>query len=473
MGLPIWGDLDRAVNDATKIDEAIATAIAAHNSDSESHLGADESLETHRGSDIIDHPAESVVNDKIKPLARAYVAIVDPTSEHDYDTIDAAWTYAASIGGGNILITPGTHYIGSILQVDGSINLFGTDPDTCIVVTDFANNFYFETGYWAADWAGSFEFSNLTLRATTAGFFVPKTGIDKGRSSLLINNSILEGAGGYSLDAVFRPTIENSRIILSATAAISSKSGATLRNVDLDTVAASGVIKFIDPTPDFEIQYWTLDGVRCLNFLEWASGVRLNFAGGALFIWSSFKDCDFRQLDTQTIDFDTGALIACTILPASGEQLDFNFAGAVAVGCYFGTAGTTWINFNGGIYVGCFMGLTPAVVGTSSKIVAPAGFNSYTQAGAAQTVFNYTTAKVYQKTPNATQTYTATVPQAGEQRTMIILTSGATSYTITFGSGFKTTGTLATGTTTARRFVIEFISDGTNLIETSRTVAIA
>jgi hypothetical protein len=42
---------------------------------------------------------------------------------------------------------------------------------------------------------------------------------------------------------------------------------------------------------------------------------------------------------------------------------------------------------------------------------------------------------------------------------------------MTFGTGFKSKGTLATGTVTAKTFAIEFISDGTNLIETGRTVA--
>jgi hypothetical protein len=78
-----------------------------------------------------------------------------------------------------------------------------------------------------------------------------------------------------------------------------------------------------------------------------------------------------------------------------------------------------------------------------------------------------------QVTPTATATYTTTVPAAGIRCSLIILTSGVTSYTITFGTGFRTTGTLATGTTTARRFVISFISDGTTLTEYSRTAAMA
>jgi hypothetical protein len=78
-----------------------------------------------------------------------------------------------------------------------------------------------------------------------------------------------------------------------------------------------------------------------------------------------------------------------------------------------------------------------------------------------------------QVTPNATGTFTTTVPSAGLRCQLLILTSGASSYTITFGTGFRTTGTLATGTTTARYFMLSFISDGTVLVETSRTAAMA
>jgi hypothetical protein len=76
-------------------------------------------------------------------------------------------------------------------------------------------------------------------------------------------------------------------------------------------------------------------------------------------------------------------------------------------------------------------------------------------------------------TPTGTATFTSTVPAAGIRSTIMILTSGASSYTITFGTGFRTTGTLATGTTTARYFMLSFISDGTVLVETSRTAAMA
>lgn len=98
------------------------------------------------------------------------------------------------------------------------------------------------------------------------------------------------------------------------------------------------------------------------------------------------------------------------------------------------------------------------------------GYTAHANGTTAMTLGTNTAVKV---TPTATATFTTTVAPAGSRASVIILTSGTTSYTITFGTGFKTTGTLATGTTTARTFVIEFISDGTSMIEASRTVAMA
>ena len=86
---------------------------------------------------------------------------------------------------------------------------------------------------------------------------------------------------------------------------------------------------------------------------------------------------------------------------------------------------------------------------------------------------DYATNSCTKLTVTAARTLTTTVPPAGCQAHTIILTSGATSYTITFGANFKPTGTLATGTTTARVFVVHWISDGTNLYESGRTAAMA
>jgi hypothetical protein len=73
---------------------------------------------------------------------------------------------------------------------------------------------------------------------------------------------------------------------------------------------------------------------------------------------------------------------------------------------------------------------------------------------------------------DADTTLTTTVPVAGTEATVVIVAVGASSRTVTFGTGFASTGTLATGTTATRRFVVRFISDGTRLLEVSRTTAI-
>ena len=51
----IWAGLERATNDPTTIDQAIAEGVAAHNDDPDAHLGPGQALESHRAAEIIDH----------------------------------------------------------------------------------------------------------------------------------------------------------------------------------------------------------------------------------------------------------------------------------------------------------------------------------------------------------------------------------------------------------------------------------
>lgn len=80
---------------------------------------------------------------------------------------------------------------------------------------------------------------------------------------------------------------------------------------------------------------------------------------------------------------------------------------------------------------------------------------------------------VSQITPaqNETINFSTTGYQAGTEIFLEIVTNGTTSYTITFGTGTKNQGTLATGTVSAKTFVVSFVFDGTNWVETSRTSA--
>ena len=83
------------------------------------------------------------------------------------------------------------------------------------------------------------------------------------------------------------------------------------------------------------------------------------------------------------------------------------------------------------------------------------------------------TTTLFTLTPAEGETINATTTNAvkGRVYTIKVLTSGTSSYTLTFGTNFKTTGTLATGTTSAKVFTIQFVYDGSTFNEVSRTTA--
>lgn len=90
---------------------------------------------------------------------------------------------------------------------------------------------------------------------------------------------------------------------------------------------------------------------------------------------------------------------------------------------------------------------------------------------AAVVVLDASVAGLSKLTPAQNTTVNATNVVEGSSQTLVVSTSGVTSYNVTFGTNFVTTGVLATGTTTAKTFLIRFIGLGTNLVEVSRTTA--
>ncbi len=84
---------------------------------------------------------------------------------------------------------------------------------------------------------------------------------------------------------------------------------------------------------------------------------------------------------------------------------------------------------------------------------------------------SFSAGTVFTLTPAQTETINASNCTAGQQATLIVTTSGTTSFTLTFSTNFRTTGTLATGTTTAKQFAISFMCNGATATEMSRTVA--
>src|SRR5665648_226902 len=134
----IFGGLSRAVNDNTTIDEAISIAVQSHDDDPDAHLDAEQSLTTHRAQEIIDHPVESVVYEIIRKSARRYVAIVDPDSVTDFNTIAEAVAYSRVAGGGDIFLSRGQHVLSGDLYLGPYCSLFGEGKGETIIVGDDA-----------------------------------------------------------------------------------------------------------------------------------------------------------------------------------------------------------------------------------------------------------------------------------------------------------------------------------------------
>ena len=66
MAIDVWGTLPKSQTDDETIEEAIDRLIAVHDDNENAHIGAGKSLNTHKAQEVVDHPAYSVVRDKIK-----------------------------------------------------------------------------------------------------------------------------------------------------------------------------------------------------------------------------------------------------------------------------------------------------------------------------------------------------------------------------------------------------------------------
>jgi len=88
-------------------------------------------------------------------------------------------------------------------------------------------------------------------------------------------------------------------------------------------------------------------------------------------------------------------------------------------------------------------------------------------------VLNASKGEVFTVTPTGSANINASglTTDVGQRVTLIILTSGTNSYTMTFNTNFISTGTLATGASDGKYFVVDFVGNGSKLIEVSRTTA--
>lgn len=68
MAIPTWGTLKKSQVDNETIESAIARLIQAHDDDETAHLETGQSLQSHKASEIIDHLAGSIIEDKLGNL---------------------------------------------------------------------------------------------------------------------------------------------------------------------------------------------------------------------------------------------------------------------------------------------------------------------------------------------------------------------------------------------------------------------
>jgi len=68
MSVETWEQIPKNQTNPELIEEAIARLIAVHEADPEAHTGENESLQAHRQNEIIDHPAGSVLADKMTSI---------------------------------------------------------------------------------------------------------------------------------------------------------------------------------------------------------------------------------------------------------------------------------------------------------------------------------------------------------------------------------------------------------------------
>lgn len=118
---------------------------------------------------------------------------------------------------------------------------------------------------------------------------------------------------------------------------------------------------------------------------------------------------------------------------------------------------------------------TGITIGTSALSINSAGVvNGHKVAAltpAATISLDPTTANIFTLVPGSAEQINAASVPVGEIIYLIITTSGTTTYNVTFGTNFKSTGVLATGGTDGKVFALTFVSNGTNFVEVSRTAA--
>lgn len=320
----IWGDKSRTVNDPTLIDEAIEQAVSSHNDDPDAHLGEEQALQSHRAAEIIDHLAESVVNDKIHSAARAYIAIVGSGQDGDFDTIQAAVAYAAGVGGGTILLMAGSYYLSQNINLPTNINLYAADPEATTVYCNGASNRQFIIVDDLVTGQLTSYIENITFVALSDGVFTQNSTAVSGFARNYFKNCKFTGGYNYFSTKYNRVIINDCSIEIGSSAAIKSNyyydinnlfmtvktgrtscwlvaanangaqlSGITIRNSKLQATEANNFYFTSIPQPD---EITLLDTtINVLNTANWTNS------------FMSIRDCKINVKSTQKFNLPAGS----------------------------------------------------------------------------------------------------------------------------------------------------------------------
>lgn len=317
MADPItWENIPKSQTEAQTILEAIDEKINTHNGDPEAHIVDLSSFEEHRKAEIIDHLAESVVNDKLKKNARRYVAIVDPASDTDFDTIAAACEYALANGGGDILIQSGNHYLANEITIDGTISLFGLGSNETHIYCESSTNGYFDITPNTATTNNYIELQGITFHSDALDHVFYYAGDSDLGPKFAIQNCTFTGGGEYIQCAQRYTSVNNSKFSCGLYPPFTLLTGAVIENCTFIATqnGARGAIAAYDNT------------YRNCNFLKatYTGHNWLTFDSGGCIIDTCFFDSQNEQtFNPEDVFYAGGAtrIAGCRFLMKSGCKI--------------------------------------------------------------------------------------------------------------------------------------------------------
>jgi hypothetical protein len=234
-------------------------------------------------------------------------------------------------------------------------------------------------------------------------------------------------------------------------------------------------------TSDFAANWQFVNAIRVTFSASTGSALTATNVASALEELETLIDAGLadRHLSELTdISFNTAG-------PVSGELLGFNGSKwtnvtlsvtfseisdivltSATIGDLLSFDGTHWVNVTQSTLTVAFSQITGSASASQLRNA------TVTALGTTGTVsLDPTLGDVFSITPAGGITINAASAPAGAEITLIVTTSGTSSFNVTPTTNFKSQGALATGTISAKTFAMKFVGDGTNLVEVSRTTA--